>query len=236
MTKDDARDLIEQFFADPTRSQLLELVDEVPLTSSDDIRTGDGTLIGSRAFERPLQPDAPPDAFTSLPTEFRTRGTPAAITSRWIKNHLVEVGEDYARRMWKRYQVFRIRRVPDGMLTDRGRVVPVQDAGSFRGRLSMLRQLGLIDYSGTTEPGTAGTERRYLEVIQPDSPLWDNPQGGQYEGTTPASFKEVVNELEDELGREPTLEEVADELGIQDQSAALRADAWGIELPQEAEG
>jgi hypothetical protein len=95
-------------------------------------------------------------------------GTIAPRGARWIRGYLLEVGEDYGYRTWKKYRDFQLR----------AGLKPV----TYRAFLTyfwLLQQMGLLERT-REEPGarTPHLPRIYYRVVpgKRDDPLWSkNP-------------------------------------------------------------
>jgi len=90
----------------------------------------------------------------------------------WIKNHLLEVGEDYTRRMYERYLQFIEIAEQYGIKFKKPRY------HSFINYILALRRLDLIRISRITPPVKKFAKPRRYYTVNPakiDSPEWDRP-------------------------------------------------------------
>lgn len=111
--------------------------------------------------------------------EVARRGLPAFIVSTglWIRDHLVEVGEDYPLAM---YKLFKFQKKQRG--------VSCGSYQNFRQYIWWLRKLGLIEFVRSEPSANPVLEsRRYYRVVAgtEDNLAWRNPRRTLY----PESWK-----------------------------------------------
>ena len=113
-----------------------------------------------RPFER--------DIVRRIRTHPRRRGGGGRSVSRkglWIKNHLLEVGQDYVYSMHIRWK---------GFIEEAGLNIKAGTYQSFRTYIYVLKRLGLIQRVGAST-GRFSKSYYSLDLEQVDSPKWGNP-------------------------------------------------------------
>lgn len=107
-------------------------------------------------------------------------GLPRLIisTAGWIKNHLLEVGEDYPYNMWRELRNLKL----EMGVIKKG----IGSYQNFRNYIYWLEKLGLIKFVREEEGDkTFLAKRRYYAVVedQLDNPAWSNPNRALYPET-----------------------------------------------------
>ncbi|MEM2448954.1 MAG: hypothetical protein QXT14_08420 [Candidatus Bathyarchaeia archaeon] len=107
-------------------------------------------------------------------------------TGEWIKNHLLDVGEDYTYSMWRRYQIFvEIARSIYSAWIKSARYL------SFARYVCLLKRLGLIEPS-RREKGKPRPRTYYRVVIERvDSPDWAHPYQALYPVTSTSHRRRI---------------------------------------------
>ena len=106
--------------------------------------------------------------------EVARRGLPALIVSTgvWVRDHLLEVGEDYVAAMYR------------GFKRDKQRTgVRCGSYQGFRQYIYWLRRLGLIEFvRGEPSENPVLEGRRYYRVVpgREKDPAWRNPRQALY--------------------------------------------------------
>jgi hypothetical protein len=144
------------------QARLLQAVENIPITSLDEIQVGNRVVIGARPAERRLRDD------------FLVVGLGASPLSNWTAGHLRDVGEDYPYRMWKRFAFFVEREIP---------AYNYGDYDDFRTHIWKLGELGLIRPTRTEPTDVEDREaKQFYEIVedQLENPAWDDPSGALY--------------------------------------------------------
>ena len=111
--------------------------------------------------------------------EVPRRGLPALLigTGVWIRDHLLEVGEDYLAGMYREFK-----------RDKKAREVKCGSYQTFRQHIWWLRKLGLIEFVRSEPSENPVLEgRRYYRVVagRENDPAWRNPRRSLY----PESYK-----------------------------------------------
>jgi hypothetical protein len=197
------------------RERLLNAVDEVPFRRLDEVQTENRILMGLRIFER------------DLAGQFNAVGMRMSPLSSWTRDHLEFTGDDYIHRMWKRFVAFTYMQIP---------AYNYGSYDAFRTHIWRLNELGLIEPTREEAAGAPGRKKRQFYRIVPgmeDHPAWENPTGSLYPTSTPVHVTETVNDLIEENGEQPTVEEVAAELDMDTDQLTARLNQWSIDLEEQ---
>jgi len=110
----------------------------------------------------------------------------ASPKGEWIRNHLLEVGEDYPYRMWKRFRAF-----AEEAKEELGVKIRTGTYQSFMRYIRLLKDLNLIIPIRRTPSQRPALKPRVIYTINPEKiedPAWTHPYQALYP-TTQTSYR-----------------------------------------------